>query len=107
MTANAPHDAWWVYLVGCGDRSIYVGVACDVARRIAEHRDAGARAARYLRGRGPLRLLAARPVGERGDALSVEYQLKQLPAARKRALTVKPEDLDQLIASALAKRAED
>ncbi len=98
----APFHGWWVYLVLCSDRSIYAGVATDVARRIAEHRSGGARAARYLRGRGPLRLLAARPVGERGDALSVEYSLKQLSSTEKRALAATPARFDEFVGRKLA-----
>ncbi|MGH7592137.1 MAG: GIY-YIG nuclease family protein, partial [Gemmatimonadales bacterium] len=36
---------WYVYLVRCGDGTLYTGVATDLARRVAEH-NAG-RGAKY------------------------------------------------------------
>ena len=99
MSADA---LWWVYLVRCGDGSIYTGVAQDVARRLSEHRSGGARAARYVRGRGPLRLLVAQPVGSRGDALRVEYRVKQLSARHKRAFALHPGELADFIAQLIA-----
>ncbi|HUS64265.1 MAG TPA: GIY-YIG nuclease family protein [Kofleriaceae bacterium] len=67
---------WTVYLLECGDGSLYTGVAIDVARRLEEHnRGAGAR---YTRGRGPLRVVAtSRPLAKRA-AFRLEYQVKQL-----------------------------
>jgi putative endonuclease len=77
-------EAWFVYIVECVDGTLYVGVARDVAARIAAH-DAG-RGARYTRGRGPLRLLAKRRCATHGDALRLEMALKRLP--RQEKLTV-------------------
>jgi putative endonuclease len=77
-------DGWFIYIARCSDGTIYVGVARDVAARIAAH-DAG-RGARYTRGRGPLRLLATRRCATQGDALRLELTLKSLPRSDKLAL---------------------
>ena len=77
---------WSVYIVRCGDGTLYTGIATDVRRRIAEHRRRGGRGAKYLRGRGPLRLLFARAIGARSLALRLESRIKKLPKARKEAL---------------------
>jgi putative endonuclease len=74
-------DAWFVYIAECSDGTLYVGVARDVAARIAQH-DAG-RGARYTRGRGPLQLLATRRCATHGDALRLELALKSLPRTDK------------------------
>jgi len=79
-----PMDAWFVYIAECADRTLYVGVARDVAGRIAAH-DAG-RGARYTRGRGPLRLLTTRRCTTHGEALRLERALKRLPREQKLAL---------------------
>ena len=50
---------WFVYLLRCRDGTYYTGVARDVERRLAEH-NAG-RGARYTRGRGPMKVVAASP----------------------------------------------
>jgi putative endonuclease len=77
-------EAWFVYIALCADGTIYVGVARDVAARIAAH-DAG-RGARYTRGRGPLTVLAKRRCPSKGDALRLEMALKRLPRDEKLVL---------------------
>ncbi len=76
--------SWHLYLIRCGDGSIYTGVSTDVSRRLAEHRSG--KGARYLRGRGPLILARKIRVGGRGDALKVERKVKRMPRARKEKL---------------------
>lgn len=62
--------AWHVYIVRTRDGSFYTGVTTDVARRLAEHRAADGRGARFLRGRAPLEIVYRRMLGEHGLALS-------------------------------------
>jgi putative endonuclease len=77
---------WSVYIVRCGDGTLYTGIATDVRRRIAEHARRDSRGAKYLRGRGPLRLVFARTIGARSLALRIESRIKKLPKARKEVL---------------------
>ena len=77
---------WSVYIVRCGDGALYTGIATDVRRRIAEHARHDGRGAKYLRGRGPLRLVFARVIGSRGMALRIETRIKKLSKARKESL---------------------
>jgi len=74
---------WQVYMIRCADGSLYTGIARDPVRRLEQHRSGGARAAKYLRGRAPLRLVFARVVGARADALRVERAIKSLPKTHK------------------------
>jgi len=74
-----------LYIVRCADGSLYTGIATDVERRIREH-ESGARGAKYLRGRGPLRLEFEQWVGDRGDASLFEYRVKQLDRSGKEDL---------------------
>ena len=48
---------WFLYVIECGDGSYYTGVTTDLARRIEQHRKG--KGAKYVRGRGPLRYVAA------------------------------------------------
>ena len=89
-------DKWSVYLVRCGDDSLYAGIALDVERRLQEHRE-GKRGAKYLRGRGPLELVVSREVGDKGLALKVELRMKKLSRKAKEKLTRKPEIVDELV----------
>jgi putative endonuclease len=75
--------AWSLYIIRCGDGTLYTGVAVDIQRRFEEHRAQGKKCARYLRGRGPLKLVFKRRVGERGKALKAEWRVKQLPREQK------------------------
>lgn len=72
---------WYVYVLRCGDGSLYTGVAKDVAARFAQH-EAG-KGARYTRGRGPLTLLAKARCRAHGEALRVELALKALTRQAK------------------------
>lgn len=83
---RAPTD-WSVYIVRCGDDSLYTGVAKDVDARVAAH-NAG-RGAAYTRSRLPVRLLWSKDGFTRGAALSREAALKRLPRARKEELTAR------------------
>lgn len=90
-------SSYSVYIVECGDGTYYTGVATDVDRRLREH-EAGARGARYLRGRGPLRLVFNSVVGDRSQAQRAEYRIKQLSRQRKIELIDGRLQLDALLA---------
>ena len=75
---------WCVYLIRCGDGSLYCGVTNRLEHRLAAHR-AGS-GARYTRGRGPLRLCWTEPAADRGTALRRERAVKRLSREEKRAL---------------------
>jgi putative endonuclease len=76
---------WSVYVLRCADGSLYTGIATDVSRRVAEH-GAGARGAKYLRGRGPLEVVFQREVGDRSLATRAEITIKRLSKDAKEAL---------------------
>src|SRR5207302_1566266 len=50
---------WYVYLLRCGDGTLYAGATTDVESRLAAHREG--RGARYTRGRAPLSLVLCEP----------------------------------------------
>jgi putative endonuclease len=59
-------------------------------------RDKGAK---YLRGRGPLKLVFKKAIGTRALALRVESRIKRLSKARKEALIGQDGLIDQMIES--------
>jgi len=85
-----------VYILRCGDGSLYTGIATDVARRLQEHAS-GPRGAKYLRGRGPLTLEFQELVGGRSDASRVEYYVKNLPKPDKEMLVAGRKSLAELL----------
>ena len=91
---------WSVYLLRCGNGALYTGIATDVSRRLVEHREAKGKGAKYLRGRGPLRLVLRKAIGSKGLALSVEARIKKLSKAHKEALIGQDDMIERIIARA-------
>ena len=77
---------WSVYLIRCGDGSLYTGIATDVARRFEEHESQGPKGAKYTRGKLPLELVFQREVGTRSEACKEELRIKALSRKQKLAL---------------------
>jgi putative endonuclease len=78
--------SYYVYLIRCGDHSLYCGITNDVAARFAAH--VAGKGARYTRGRGPLELVLTRRCRDKSSALRLEYAIKQLDRRAKLALDV-------------------
>ena len=79
---------WSVYLLRCGDGTLYCGIALDVAARLAQHREG--KGAKYTRGRGPLELVYEEACASRPEALRRERQIKRLERAQKLRLAGLP-----------------
>jgi len=77
------HD-WCVYMLRCGDGSLYTGATNDLERRLRVH--GTGRGAAYTRSRLPVRLVYAEPAADRSAALRREWALKQLTRPEKVAL---------------------
>jgi predicted GIY-YIG superfamily endonuclease len=74
----------WVYMLRCGDGSLYTGWSSDLERRLARHR-AGT-ASRYTASRLPVELVLARAMDDRGAAMREEARIKRLDRSAKLAL---------------------
>lgn len=81
MSDDTPACDWHVYIVECGDGSLYTGIAKDVAQRVADH--AAGKGAKYTRGRGPIELLESKGPMTRSDALKLEHTIKATPREAK------------------------
>ena len=68
--------SWKVYILRCGDGSLYTGIAVDVQSRLAAHQSG--KGAKYTRGRGPLTLVYCEDCGTHSEALKRELQIKAL-----------------------------
>ena len=74
----------FVYILRCGDGSLYTGVAKDLGARVREHQ--AGRASRYTRAHLPVTLLWSREVATWGEALREEQRIKGLRRCAKEAL---------------------
>jgi len=97
-TESEEATAWSLYLVRTAEGSLYTGVTTDVQRRFSEHenKDKKNKGAKALRGRGPLTLVFTTVVGNRSDALKLEYRVKQLSRVDKQRLISGTADLEEL-----------
>ena len=77
-------NTWKLYIIRCGDGSLYTGITTDVEKRLAVHRSG--KGAKYTRGRGPLELVYREECGTHSDALKRELEIKALPREEKRKL---------------------
>ena len=81
MTIYSHAVAWFVYILRCGDGSLYTGTTNDVAGRVVTH-NAG-KGAKYTRARLPVELVWRRKVLGRSMALRLEAKIKKLTRAQK------------------------
>ena len=78
---------WFVYMLRCGDGSLYTGITDDVPRRLEAHRSG--KGAKYTRGRGPIELVYQEELPDKSAALKREYAIKKLRREEKEQLLQK------------------
>ena len=84
-------EKWYLYILRCGDGTLYTGITTDVEKRIAAHR--AGRGAKYTRGRGPLKLVHREELPDHSAALKREHEIKTMPRQAKEKLIQKtPEE---------------
>ena len=75
---------WRLYILRCGDGTLYTGITTDVEKRLEVHRNG--KGAKYTRGRGPLMLVYQEECGTHSDALKREWAVKALTRQEKEQL---------------------
>lgn len=84
---EAEKSVWYLYMLRCGDNSLYTGITTDVDKRFAAH--CAGRGAKYTRGRGPLTLVYRELCGTHSDALKREWDVKSMKRDQKEKLISK------------------
>jgi predicted GIY-YIG superfamily endonuclease len=74
----------FIYILRCGDGSLYTGIAKDLERRLEKHRSG--RASRYTRSRQPVTLVWTLEVHTWSHALREELRIKAMRKAAKEAM---------------------
>lgn len=72
---------WVLYILECGDGSLYTGITDDLERRLKAH--AAGKGAKYTRGRGPVSLRYREECPDHSAALKREIAVKRLPRWKK------------------------
>lgn len=74
----------YVYILRCGDGSLYTGATTDVVRRLALHRSG--KGAKYTRSHLPVELAYQEQMEDWPSALRREAAIKRMSRAQKLAL---------------------
>ena len=82
-------NTWKLYILRCGDGTLYTGITTDVENRLEAHRTG--KGAKYTRGRGPLELVYREDCGDHSAALKREIEIKKLSREEKERLIAKTE----------------
>ena len=77
-------NTWKLYILRCGDGSLYTGITTDVEKRLEAHRSG--KGAKYTRGRGPLALVYHEECGDHSAALRRELAVKALSREEKQKM---------------------
>ncbi len=75
---------YYVYILTCGDGTLYTGITTDIRRRVAAHNSG--KGAKYTRSHLPVRLSYAEEQPDQSAALKREFAIKALSRAEKLAL---------------------
>ena len=78
---------WYLYILRCGDGTLYTGITTDVQARFEAHQCG--KGAKYTRGRGPLELVYREECESHSDALKRELAVKAMPREEKQQLIKK------------------
>lgn len=73
-----------VYILRCGDGTLYTGCTNDLPRRLKTHQSG--KGAKYTRARLPVELVYQEPAPDKSQALRREAAIKRLSRAEKLAL---------------------
>ena len=72
---------YFVYMLRCGDGSLYTGIATDVEKRVAVHNSG--KGAKYTRSRLPVAVVYREKMPDKGSALRREMEIKKLTREKK------------------------
>jgi predicted GIY-YIG superfamily endonuclease len=78
------NEKWFVYMLRCGDDTLYTGITNDVSRRCQRH-NAGT-ASRYTRSRLPVKLVYQETHRSKSLALKREAAIKAMSRRQKMAM---------------------
>ena len=80
-------ETWHVYILRCGDRTLYTGITKDLAKRVAVHQSG--KGSKYTRGRLPVKMVYHERRRTKGKALRREAEIKKWNKDRKEELVGK------------------
>ena len=83
---DIPIKNWIIYLLECGDKTLYCGITNDIKNRLKQHNGEIKGGAKYTRSRQPLKLVYQEEVSSRSEALKREIVIKKMSKRAKTTL---------------------
>jgi putative endonuclease len=77
---------YWVYIIKCKDGSYYTGYTNDLENRVKLHKSG--KGAKYLRGKGPLKLIHSEEYKYFRNAIKRENEIKSLTKPEKKEIVL-------------------
>ncbi|MBD3247594.1 GIY-YIG nuclease family protein [Candidatus Pacearchaeota archaeon] len=81
MDSSKKSEKWHVYILECGDGSLYTGVTNNIKKRMKAH--SNGKGSKYVSVKGFKKLLRSKECNNKSDACKQEYAIKQLPKSKK------------------------
>ena len=80
----------YVYILECIGGELYTGITSDIERRLREHKEGGALAAKYTKSHRPRAVAALWSAEDMKSAAKLEYRIKRLTRDKKLELVKNP-----------------
>ena len=87
MTDSKPRAVFYAYMVQCKYGTYYAGYTDDIEKRIKAHNEG--KGAKYLRGKGPVKLIYKKKYSTAKEAQAQERLIKSLTREEKKVLVKK------------------
>jgi putative endonuclease len=84
---KGPMKIWYLYVVRCGDDTLYTGITTDLKRRLNEH-NTSKRGAKYTKTRRPINLVYYELHQSRSNAQKAEHKFKKLTRQQKEKIII-------------------
>lgn len=82
-----------VYILRTSSNTLYIGQTNNLKKRLKEHQSKTSKSAKYIKYFSSVKLVYSEEYDSRVEAMKREYQLKQLPKAKKEVLIAGNSDL--------------
>ena len=81
-----PQKKWLIYILECGDGSLYCGITNNIEKRLKQHKGEIKGGAKYTRSHWPCKLVYEEKSASRSEALQREAVIKKMSRDEKQAL---------------------
>ena len=83
---TTPQKNWLIYILECGDGSLYCGITNNLEKRLKQHKGEIKGGAKYTRSHWPCKLVYKEKSASRSEALQREIVIKKMSKVEKQTL---------------------